>query len=45
MIESRVYNWFVNRRKEETFRLKLVIDVVNYLEILVIVEGGFVWRS
>lgn len=30
--ESRVYNWFANRRKEETFRLKLAIDAANYPE-------------
>ena len=30
--ESRVYNWFANRRKEETFRLKLAIDATNYPE-------------
>lgn len=28
--ESRVYNWFANRRKEETFRLKLAIDAATY---------------
>ena len=30
--ESRVYNWFANRRKEETFRLKLAFDAANYPE-------------
>ncbi|KXJ14761.1 hepatocyte nuclear factor 1-beta [Exaiptasia diaphana] len=28
--ESRVYNWFANRRKEETFRMKLAIEAANY---------------
>lgn len=28
--ESRIYNWFANRRKEETFRMKLAIDAANY---------------
>ncbi|XP_032220452.2 hepatocyte nuclear factor 1-alpha [Nematostella vectensis] len=30
--ESRVYNWFANRRKEETFRMKLAIEAANYPE-------------
>ena len=28
--ESRVYNWFANRRKEETFRMKLAIEAASY---------------
>ncbi|XP_031551508.1 hepatocyte nuclear factor 1-alpha-B-like [Actinia tenebrosa] len=27
--ESRVYNWFANRRKEETFRMKLAIEAAS----------------
>jgi len=38
--ESRVYNWFANRRKEETFRLKLAIDAANYPETPVTAQGG-----
>lgn len=38
--ESRVYNWFANRRKEETFRLKLAIDAANYPETPVTGQGG-----
>lgn len=37
--ESRVYNWFANRRKEETFRLKLAIDAANYPETPVTAQG------
>ena len=43
--ESRVYNWFANRRKEETFRLKLAIDAANYPETPVTAEGGSARRS
>ena len=27
--ESRVYNWFANRRKEETFRMKMAIEAAS----------------
>ena len=43
--ESRVYNWFANRRKEETFRLKLAIDAANYPETPVTAQGRSAWRS
>ena len=28
--ESRVYNWFANRRKEEAFKVKLAMDAGTY---------------
>lgn len=28
--ESRVYNWFANRRKEETFRMKLAMEATTF---------------
>lgn len=37
--ESRVYNWFANRRKEETFRLKLAIDAASYPDASVSFQG------
>lgn len=47
--ESRVYNWFANRRKEEAFKVKLAMDagtypVVGNLRVVAKLdgrEGGF----
>ena len=38
--ESRVYNWFANRRKEETFRMKLAMDAASYTETIVTASSG-----
>ena len=43
--ESRVYNWFANRRKEETFRLKLAIDASSFPEAPVTTPGESHFRK